>query len=158
MNRKVGRWGLAIGLTLLLFWVGIESDAVFAALARGWQLVFEALGLGGLLDRLQHGTSAQVTKRSLPAMLTYGVLYLTVCLLLLWLVLHDAQAWRLAAQLYAGAIVLCAGLLLLGKLGGDVAVFYHAARRLIDFLVSPVPVLVLIPLLSPAVRRSLGWR
>lgn len=158
MSRKVGRWGLATALALLLFWVGIESDAVFAALTRGWQMVFETIGLGSLLDRLQQGTSSQVTKRSLPAMLTYGVLYLAVCLLLLRLVLHDVQAWRLAGQIYAGAVVLCATLLLLGKLGGNVAVLYHAARRLIDFLVSPVPVLVLIPLLSPAVRRLLGWR
>lgn len=158
MSGNVGRWVLAAGLALLLFWVGSESDAVFAALTRAWQAIFTAIGQGHLLDRLQQGTSQQVTKRSLPAMLTYSVLYLAVCLLLLRLVLHNAHVWLLAARLYAGVIGLCAGLLLLGKLGGDVAICYHAARRLIDFLVSPVPVLILVLLFSPAVRRSLGLR
>lgn len=158
MSWTILRWGLAAGLALVLFWVGANPDTVFAMLTKAWQSLFEALGLGTLLERLQHSTSHAVTTRSLPAMLTYGVLYLATCLLLLRLVLPDAQAWRLAVQLYAGAMALCAALLLLGKLGGDVALFYQAGRRIIDFLVSPVPVLVLVPLLSPSVRRSLGWR
>lgn len=151
-----GRWLLAAGLAALIFWLGAYSDELFATLTRAWSWLFEALGLGGLLARVQQGTSRQVTTRSLPAMLTYGVGYVALCLLLLRLLLRDAASWALAWQLYLGTAALTAVLLLLGKLAGNVPLLYIAGRRLIDFLVSPLPVIVLLLLASPVVRRTLA--
>jgi len=135
---------------LLLFEAGMEVETIFAALTRAWQAVFAALGLGGALAHWQQDTSALVTRRSLPAGLTYAVLYVGTSLLLLHLLLRNPRRTRWVAQLYAGLLSACVLLLLTGRLGGHAAWAYGLGRRLLDFIVSPLPVLLLIPLLWPA--------
>lgn len=149
-GRQVALAALLLGL---LLWLGLDAEWLFAALTRFWQAAFAGLGLGGWLGRLQHGTSPEVAKRSLPALVSYAALYLAASLLLLRVLLADAARWRLALRLYAAALLLVAALLLLGKLGGGVVLLYKAARRLIDFVVSPLPVLLLAVLL----RSRLLW-
>lgn len=147
------RLGLAVALALVLFTVGMESDAIFAALTRGWQAVFSSVGLGNTLARLQQGTSHLVTKRSLPAMGTYSLLYVGGCLLLLHVLLRDARRTRWAAQLYLGLLALYVLLLVGGRLGGNAEWAFKLSRRIIDFVVSPLPVMLLLPLLWPGTRR-----
>lgn len=149
-----GRWGLAGLLAGALFLAGMESEAIFAALTRGWQAVFGLLGQGGALARLQQGTSHLVTTRSLPAMATYGLLYVAGCLLLLHVLLRDGRRTRWAAQVYLGLLGLCVLLLVGGRLGGNSAWAYKLGRRIIDFVISPLPVMILLPVLWPGSQRA----
>ena len=149
-HRRTLPWSLrlllAALLAALLFWTGTYDETVFAWLTAGWQRVLAAIGLNELAQRIQQGTSGQVTTRSVPAMLTYGLAYTGTCLLILAL-LVPRQALRTALGLYLGVFALSALLLLGGKAAGDVQWAYKLGRRLIDFIVSPLPVIALVPLL-----------
>jgi hypothetical protein len=150
------RWLLAALLALALFLVGMQSDAVFAALTRAWQALFELLGLGAAAARFQRGTSGLVTTRSLPAMGTYSLLYVGGCLLLLHVLLRAGRRTRWAAQVYLGLLGLYVLLLVVGRLGGNVPLAYKLARRIIDFTISPLPVMILLPVLWPGTRRIIS--
>jgi hypothetical protein len=147
------RWLLAGGLGVLLFVVGMESDAVFALLTRAWQSLLAGLGLGPALARWQQGTSSLVTTRSLPAVATYSLAYVGLCLLLLHVLLRDGRRTRWAAQVYLGLLGLYVVLLLAGRLAGNLPWALKLSRRIIDFVVSPLPVMMLLPLLWPGARR-----
>ncbi|GAA4498607.1 hypothetical protein GCM10023172_15910 [Hymenobacter ginsengisoli] len=150
------RWLLAGGLALGLFLLGIESEAIFAALTRAWQVAFEGLGLGPALARWQQGTSHLVTTRSLPAVATYALLYVGLSLLLLHVLLRDGRRTRWAAQVYLGLLGLYVVLMLGGRLGGNPDWALKLSRRIIDFVVSPLPVMVLLPVLWPGTKRGLS--
>lgn len=150
------RWLVAALLALALFLVGMQSDAVFAALTRAWQALFELLGLGAAAVRFQQGTSGLVTTRSLPAMGTYSLLYVGGCLLLLHVLLRDGRRTRWAAQVYLCLLGLYVLLLVAGRLGGNVPLAYKLARRIIDFTISPLPVMILLPVLWPGTRRIIN--
>ncbi len=153
-----GRWLLAGLLAGTLFWVGMESETVFAVLTRFWQVVFGLLGQGNALAQMQQGTSHLVTTRSLPAMATYGLLYVATCLLLLHVLLRAGRRTRWAAQIYLGLLGLCVLLLVVGRLGGNIAWAYKLGRRIIDFVISPLPVMILLPLLWPGAYRRPGHK
>ena len=129
-------------LVAALLLLGVYDEAVLAFLTRLWQ---QALALGGLrqsAEALQQGINGGITKRFLPAVATYALLYLGVCLLLLR-VLLPAGHWRLALRIYAGLLVAYAALVFLGKLAGDAVWAYRLGRHLLDFVVSPLPVAAL---------------
>ena len=109
-----------------------------------------------LLTQAQQGTSHLVTTRSLPAVATYSLLYVGGCLLLLHLLLRDSRRTRWAAQVYLGLLVLCLLLLALGRFGGNLPWAYKLGRRIIDFTISPLPVMILLPVLWPGSRRVVG--
>ncbi|TGE21748.1 hypothetical protein E5K00_15880 [Hymenobacter aquaticus] len=130
-----------------LFLVGLNAEPVFSLLTLGWQKLFLALGLAERAAALQQGVSGLVTTRSLPAVASYALLYTGACLVLLTAVLFDAARMRVVLALYAAVFGACAVLLLGGKLLGDASWAYQLGRRLIDFIVSPLPVIIFIPLL-----------
>lgn len=136
------RYAAIAGLVVVLFLLGMNSGPVYQFLTDIWAAVLPA----GLADSLRQGTSTLVTKKSLPAMLTYGIFYCSLCLLLIGLLLGTWRRLGLALTAYWLVFGTCALLLLLGKLGHlDWA--YQLARRLIDMVVSPLPVIILVPLL-----------
>ncbi|MCB2376366.1 hypothetical protein LGH70_02150 [Hymenobacter sp. BT635] len=138
---------VAILLVAGLFVVGLRNEPVFGLLTLAWQKLFLALGLTERAAALQQGVSGLVTTRSLPAVVSYALLYTGACLVLLSAVLFDAARMRVVLGLYAAIFGACALLLLGGKLLGDASWAYQLGRRLIDFIVSPLPVIILIPLL-----------
>ena len=143
--RQFSEWRVA-ALVALLFGMGVYDEPVFAFLTASWQKLLSAAGVAGRLAAVQQGVSGEVTKRSLPAVFTYALLYTGTCLLLLRLLL-PAHRMRVVLLLYAIAFGCCAVLLVAGKLAGDVVWPYQLGRRLIDFIVSPLPIIVLVPLL-----------
>lgn len=148
------RWGLAGCLAAVLFLTGMEVEAVFAALTQLWQVVCRGVGLAGVLARWQQGTSQLVTTRSLPAVASYSLLYAAVSMLLLHVLLRSAARTRWVVQVYLGLFGLYALLMLVGKLGGNLGWAYRVARHVIDFLISPLPIMLLLPLLWPGNRRA----
>ncbi|TGE17822.1 XrtX-associated membrane protein [Hymenobacter elongatus] len=138
---------VAVALVAGLFWVGLHDELVFHTLTSGWQRIFLLLGLAERAAALQSGISGLVTTRSLPAVITYALLYTGACLVLLYAALFSVARMRVVLGLYAAVFGACALLLLGGKLLGDASWAYQLGRRLIDFIVSPLPVIILIPLL-----------
>ncbi|QNH62727.1 XrtX-associated membrane protein [Hymenobacter sediminicola] len=136
----------ALALVAVLFWAGVYDESVFALLTNAWRNLLAALGATDQLTSIQQNVSGEVTKRSLPVVATYAVAYTGVCLLLLRL-LVPAGRMRLVFLLYVAVLGCCAVLLVAGKLAGDVPWLYQLGRHLIDFIVSPLPVLVLVILL-----------
>jgi hypothetical protein len=139
----------------LLFLCGIYDEAIFATLGPIWQKAAAALGFSEQLARLQQGISGEVVKRSLPVVATYALLYLTLSLLLLRFLL-PAHRLPLVLKLYGAVLAAYILLLLAGRLTGNVPWVYQLGRRLIDFLVSPLPIIILVCLLRwyrPAQRE-----
>ncbi|GAA4013969.1 hypothetical protein GCM10022408_28890 [Hymenobacter fastidiosus] len=153
------RWVIAALLVLGIFGAGMYADVVRSASDQFWQQLLTLVGLTDRAAALQQGISGLVTKRSLVSVVTYSLLYTSGCLLLLAVVLNTTQqVWRVL-QLYGAVFTTCAALFLLGKLAGDAPWAYQLARRLIDFIVSPLPVIILVPLLrwyQPAEVRHPG--
>ncbi|WBO83662.1 XrtX-associated membrane protein [Hymenobacter yonginensis] len=133
-------------LIVLLFLCGIYDETIFAFLGPVWQKAATALGFSEQLARLQQSISGEVVKRSLPVVATYALLYLSLSLLLLRLLLPTYRL-PLVLKLYGGVIAAYILLLLAGRLTGNVPWVYQLGRRLIDFLVSPLPIVILVSLL-----------
>lgn len=151
---------LAIGgLIALLFLCGIFDETIFATLGPVWQKVATSLGFSEQMARLQQGISGEVVKRSLPVVATYALLYLSLSLLLLRLLL-PAYRMPLVLKLYGGVIAAYIILLLVGRLTGNVPWVYQLGRRLIDFLISPLPIIILVCLLrwyKPKARQPTNY-
>jgi hypothetical protein len=148
----LGRWALVGALLAALLLLGVYDVPVLAFLTKWWQQALAAIGLQQWADALQKGLNGSVVKRPLPAVATYALAYLSICLLLLRLLL-PAQ-WHLVLRLYAGALAVYVALVVLGKLAGDVQWAYRLSRQLLDFVVSPLPVAGLYVLL----RAGLGTK
>ena len=134
-----GRWALIAMLLLTLFFLGTYDEPVHTLLTALWQHLLAAVGLQNYFNSLQAGVSGGITKRFLPAVATYAVLYLALCLVLLRLLLTPSQ-WRLALRCYAAAIAIYAVLIVVGRLSGNIPWIYRLARQILDFVFSPLPV------------------
>jgi hypothetical protein len=146
------QWLLVGSLIVLLLLLGVYDEPILTFLTTLWQKLLTVLGLRQQAEALQHGLNGGIAKRFLPAIATYAVVYLSICLLLLWLLLPTPGQWRLALRLYAGALAAYVAIVLLGKLAGDAPWVYRLSRHLLDFVVSPLPVAGLYVLL----RAGLG--
>ncbi|MGI4871198.1 MAG: XrtX-associated membrane protein [Janthinobacterium lividum] len=143
------RIALCLVLALVLTWAAFNEEMLFGLLARGWAAVFSALGLEGLLARVQQGTSAGITKKSVPATITGSLLYIGGCLLLLHVLLRSRSRTWLAIRVYLVLFATCVVLLLAASLAHHNELLYKLGRHIIDLTVSPLPVMVLLPLLWP---------
>ena len=144
--RNLAVLALAAGLLL----AGVFDEALFAGLGWAWQVLLATLHLDQSTAMLPASTQPSVTRRPLLPGLSYAGLYIGACLLLLRLLLPQAQQWRVVLRIYGGVGLACGLLLLLGKVGGNLLWAYRLGRHLLDFLVSPVPVLALVALLRGA--------
>ena len=150
--RRAGRWVLVGGLLLALLLIGVFDEPLLAFLTAWWQRGLAVVGLRQQVNAMQQGISRGITTRLLPAVATYAVLYLGICLLLLRLLVATPAQWRLVLRLYAGSFVVYVGVVLLGKALGNAVWAYRLSRQVLDFVVSPIPVLGLFVLL----RAGLG--
>lgn len=155
---SASRWVLITGLLITLLLLGVYDQPILTFLTAVWLKALTTLGLGKKAAALQQGINGGITKKLLPAVATYAVLYLANCLLLLRLLLPAPAQWRLVLRLYAGFLVVYVGIVLLGKLSHDAVWAYKLSRQLLDFLISPLPVAGLYVLIrvgfAPAPQRS----
>lgn len=127
-------------MLLALLLVGFYNEPILVFLTEWWLRALATLGLRQQVEALQQGINGAVVKRLLPAVATYAVLYLSICLLLLRVLLPGPGQWHLVLKLYAGALTVYVALVLVGKLTGNATWAYRLSRQILDFVVSPLPV------------------
>ncbi|MCC3154984.1 hypothetical protein Q3A66_18160 [Hymenobacter sp. BT770] len=153
---RTAYWASVGALVILLFLIGIYDEPILQLLTLFWQKALAAVGLQRQAQALQQGINGGILKRFLPAVATYAVLYLSICLLLLRLLLPAPAQWRLALRLYAGALAMYVAMVLLNKLTGNAAWAYRLSRHLLDFIVSPLPVAALVVLFKSGLGAAAG--
>lgn len=133
-------WVLVGALAIILLLIGAYDEPTLAFLTLGWLKVLAALGLRQKAEAMQQGIDTGITKRLLPAVATYTLLYLGLCLLLLRVLLRNQAQWLLVLRLYAGTVAVYVAIVLLARLAGNAPWAYRLSRQILDFLVSPLPV------------------
>ena len=150
-RRSAAEWALLGGLVAALLWLGHAGPHMNGLLAPLFAKTIPTV-------QLQAG-GATLTTRSLPAMLTYGLLYVGLSILTLHVALADRRRTRIVLLAYGAAFALIGGLLVVGRLTGLAATLTPLARALIDGglgggggLLSPLPVLLLVAFFRLAPR------
>lgn len=138
-SLTLGYWALVAGLVAVLLLIGVYDIPLLNFFTDLWQRGLAALGLRQYAEHLQQGINGGITKRMLPAVATYAILYLSTCLLLLR-VLLTPQQWLLVLKLYAGTLAVYVAIVVLGKVSGDAPWAYRLSRQILDFTISPLPV------------------
>ncbi|GAB3315768.1 hypothetical protein GCM10027511_26590 [Hymenobacter humi] len=133
-------------MVVVLLLIGVFDESILQFLTVSWQKMLAAVGLRQYADALQQGVNGGITKRLLPAVATYAMLYLSVCLLLLRMLLPSPVQFRLVLQCYAGTLAVYVAIVILNKLTGNTDWAYKLSRQLLDFVVSPLPVAALVVL------------
>ena len=134
------------GLVILLLLAGVYDQLLLALFAEAAQTFAGALQ-GSTTVIARSSPPPEALHRPSLAFVGYTVLYVGLCLLLLRLLLPQRSHWQLALRVYGGVVLAYAALLVITKLGGNLQWAYRLGRYLLYFIVSPLPVLVLVALL-----------
>jgi hypothetical protein len=145
--QRWSRYLLIAALVLLLLLAGVYDELVFAGLTKVWHTVLSTVGMEKIANALQSGVHQGVTHRPLLAGISYAGLYTGTCLVLLRLLLPRPEQWTVVLRIYGGIFLAYVVLVLVGKVGGNLLWAYLLSRHLLDFLVSPLPVIALLALL-----------
>ena len=143
---------LLFGLLTLLLLTGVFTDYIYLYLDRLYYHVFTSLGWFAFLHQSQAEISSLVTQRSWPTMITYGLLYTALSFLFLHVYFNRNWKSLIAAGFYFIIFLACTALILTGKLLPNAELAYKLCRRLIEMVVSPLPVILLIAALAKAKR------
>jgi hypothetical protein len=144
------RLGSSILLVLILFSATMFNEQTYALLGQFWQKVFSGLGIEQHLPAILQQDSPishfMHRQHNIIAVLSYSLLYISICIGLLCLLLPDASQQRLAILFYVGAGIV-SFFLILGTKIGSIPTLTILNSQLIHFVVSPLPVIILVPLL-----------
>lgn len=137
-------------LAALLFSVAVHNEEVDALLASAWQKLYVSVGSPAFLKALlQPGQLGQMTNqpRSLLVAGSYSALYAGLSLALICTLLPHNRQRRISVVFYVCALVVGVLLAVAAKLTGGTVWLYQLSNQAIHFIVSPLPVIVLVPLL-----------
>ncbi|RZK45270.1 MAG: hypothetical protein EOO61_00505 [Hymenobacter sp.] len=133
----------------LLFSATLYNEEIYTVFGNFWQQLLATavvaqhspaqLQTGGVMGQLTH------RPRNISAVITYSVLYTGTCLVLLFLLLPDPMQRRLVLLAYSSAGAMLVLLSVGSWLGSEVLATFSA--QLAHFIVSPLPVIILAPLL-----------
>jgi hypothetical protein len=145
------RRALCYVLVALLVLIRLFEDELCAWLELGWQRLSGAVpapvwlaAAGAAAQRsLQHLTARP---HSVVVELLYDVTYVGLCIGLLCALLPAGRGWRWSLRLYGGFGLASLLLILAGQVGG-LPLLTNLASQLLHGLLSPLPVMVLVPLL-----------
>lgn len=141
---------VALMLIVLLFFSTMNNEVLYSLLGNFWLKTFKFMGISSHSFTLSQpsNTIGLVTNRprNTSAILSYSVLYLGMCLAILCLLLPSIAQRKLVFIFYGLATSTFLVLLLVAKLGISVGI--ELSNQLIHFIVSPLPVVVLFPLLK----------
>ncbi|HSI91324.1 MAG TPA: hypothetical protein VK927_09425 [Adhaeribacter sp.] len=136
------------GLLVLLIAAGVFTEQIFLWLDHFFIGLFSTLGLYEVLQQSQAEVSSQLTMRSWPAMLSYGLMYTVLSFLTLHVYFNRLWKTKIAMSFYLGIFLICSLLIITGKLTPNGNWAYMLCRRLIEMVVSPLPVILLAAALS----------
>jgi len=150
-NLSPARRALCGLLLALLIGIRLFEDELCAALEVGWRHLSGALPASSWLAAA--GAAAQRSLQRLSAHphsvaveLLYDITYVGLCFGLLCALLPAGRGWRWGLRIYGGFGLASLLLILAGQFGG-LPVLTSLASQLIHGLLSPLPLMVLIPLL-----------
>lgn len=145
------RRALCYGLVALLILIRLFEDELCAGLEAAWQRLSSVLpapawlaAAGAAAERsLQHLSSRP---HSVVVELLYDATYVGLCVGLLCALLPAGRGWRWSLWIYGGFGLISLLLILLGQ-GVGLPLLTNLASQLLHGLLSPLPVMVLVPLL-----------
>lgn len=153
---SAGRLVAAGVLLLLLLSARWYEETIYTWLDAGWQYVCRVLPAAAALDGAAGSSVRHLMERphSVPAALLFAAGYVGLCWGLLGALLPPGEGWRWGLRLYGG-LGLASILLLLASHATGQPLLATLASRLLHMLLSPLPVMVLVPLLRwPGARAT----
>jgi hypothetical protein len=141
-----------LGLLLSARWY---EETIYTWLDAGWQQLSRVLPAVARAGTAGRGVQRLMERpHSVPAALLFAGGYIGLCWGLLAVLLPPGEGWRWGLRLYGGVGLASLLLLLLSHAAG-LPLLATLASRLLHMLLSPLPVMVLVPLLRwPGARMA----
>ena len=153
VQQAVPRKAALFSLVLVLFFTGVYTEQIYAWLDRFYQFLFSSFGIFSFLNRSQAEVSSQITMRSWPTMLTYGLMYTSLSFATLHVYFNNFYKTKITAAFYAAIFLLCVFLISMGKLIPEFVWAYKLCRRIIELVISPFPVVLLLAVFAGFKRK-----
>jgi magnesium-transporting ATPase (P-type) len=136
---------------------GIFSKQIQHGLDESYYFIFQKIGLRNMLKNSRQTVSTRLTKGNWISMVSYAVMYIFLCFTTLHFYFNNARKTLTTLSIYLVLLGLCVLLVLIGKGLGDIAWPLLLTRRIIEILISPLPVIFLMAALrSPANKTKLA--
>jgi hypothetical protein len=151
---SAARWAVSLVLFVLLLSARLYEEKIYAGLDAAWYWLTQALPATAYLDKVAGSSLRSLMEQphSAAAALLFAAGYVALSLGLLIALLPAGEGWRWGLRLYGGVGLVSLALLLVGHAAG-LPLLTALASRLLHGLLSPLPVMVLVPLLRwPGMR------
>lgn len=146
-SKKIIRYLLLAVLLVALLLLGAYTKAVYAWLDQFYLNLFTEGGLLHSFQSSQATVDSSITKRSWTTIFSYGLAYTGLSMLFLHAYFHNWQKTKIVLGLYGLLFAFCAMLIMIGKFA-HLLQANQLSRHLIELVVSPFPIVLLIPALS----------
>jgi hypothetical protein len=145
---SAARLALSFVLLALLLSTRLYEETVYTWLDAAWHWANRVLPASAYLDKVAGSSVRSLMERphSVVAALLFAASYIALSLGLLVALLPAGEGWRWGLRLYGGIGLASVALLLAGHAAG-LPILTSLASRLLHGLLSPLPVMVLVPLL-----------
>jgi hypothetical protein len=150
------RLAVSFVLLALLLSSRLYEETLYTGLDAAWHWVNRVLPASTYLDKVAGGSVRSLMDRphSVVAAVLFAASYIALSFALLMALLPAGQGWRWGLRLYGGIGVASVVLVLVGHAAG-LPLLTTLASRLLHGLLSPLPVMVLVPLLRwPGMRAA----
>jgi len=153
---SAGRLVAGVVLALLLLSSRWYEETVYSWLDAAWRLLGRVLPTAAL-DAVAGPSMRGLLERphSVPAALLFAAGYVGLCWALLGVLLPPGEGWRWGLRLYGG-VGLASLLLVVASHALGLPILAALASRLLHMLLSPLPLMVLVPLLRWSGARAAG--
>jgi hypothetical protein len=154
---SAGRIALAALLLVLVLSARWYEETVYGWLDAGWHALCRVVPAAAALDGAPAASVRHLMERphSVPAALVFAGGYVGLCWALLAALLPPGEGWRWGLRLY-GALAVGSLVLLLASRATGQPLLATLASRLLHLALSPLPVMVLVPLLRWPGARQVG--
>jgi hypothetical protein len=143
-------------LLILLLSTRVYEETIYMWLDAAWHWVNRVIPATAGFDKVAGSGMNSLMERphSVVAALLFAASYVAISLGLLVALLPAGEGWRWGLRLYGGVGLASIILVLIGHAAG-LPLFTSLASRLLHGLLSPLPVMVLVPLLRwPGMRAA----
>ena len=147
---------ISLVLLTLLLSVRLYEEPLYAWLDVSWARLTQLLPAATYLDKVAGNSVRPLMERphTVAAVLLFAAGYVALNLSLLSMLLPRGEGWRWGLRVYVG-VGLLSLLLVLVSHAAELPLLTTLASRLLHGLLSPLPVMVLVPLLRwPGARAA----